>query len=506
MLLDGALGLSAPRLDMNRHALGVLSRPAGASLRMPEIGQAILRETLDSLACDRQPATPAGLTAVSPRCMWIWWDRALIDLPDDIISGIDKPRSVLRFYDITGLPPGSNSWNSVFDVDASFAESGLTVDFWAADRAYIVDLGLVYPDGRFLRLVRTNPAALPRENPGAPGNGVTRVELEPNVWPSSLIPDAEAKAWFDLGADWPDRDRDAELALRMLYRAFLAEGPRALKHLGTLKMADRAERDREYRYRSYRKIQRTSAAKRQQAARERRPEVMVALLDARAPQSPRALAGLPVPARRSLWSDALGTGRYEFYRDLLAASRSGRDLFLKAKPAASLAADTVQSEPAAPAAPKVDTPLVRPLPDELREPFAWKASSLFQTAKKIERALVEMPVTAPEPAAESSALALGSSPDVGGSEGRRLAGTGIVLTRMSVTLEGNARPGARFKVGCRVVQADAAGRFRVECAISGRKTRIPLHGQTASGKTARSVIAVEWKKAEKRPVKKAVFQ
>ncbi len=79
-----------------------------------------------------------------------------------------------------------------------------------------------------------------------------------------------------------------------------------------------------------------------------------------------------------------------------------------------------------------------------------------------------------------------------------MAKAGVRITRMALTLEGRMRPGARLKVAGKLVHADAEGRFRLECVLSGRKASIPMRAGVSVGGEARSLINVEWEKRSAR--------
>ncbi len=98
-----------------------------------------------------------------------------------------------------------------------------------------------------------------------------------------------------------------------------------------------------------------------------------------------------------------------------------------------------------------------------------------------------------------------SSRDFGGIESRRMAKAGVRVTRMALTIEGRMRPGARLKVGGKLVYADAAGNFRLECVLTGRRASIPLRAGLSVGGEASSVINVDWEKRAGREKKAFVL-
>ncbi len=73
-------------------------------------------------------------------------------------------RLILRVYDVTGVDfNGSNAHRSL-DIEVGDEANNWYINVWAADRAYCVDLGLLYPDGTFTVLARSNVVTTPRDS------------------------------------------------------------------------------------------------------------------------------------------------------------------------------------------------------------------------------------------------------------------------------------------------------------------------------------------------------
>ncbi len=509
MLLDGMLVSS--REDMGVTTLRTLSNLVNQPFS-PEFAGERLCETLGAIGNDARPKTKAGIVPVSPRRMRAWWDKSLLSGAIDGIREADRPKGVLRFYDITGLPANADNWNQVFDIDADLAESGKTIDFWAADKLYRVELGLVFADSRFVRIARMNPCALPRESAGQPGSRFVRSNLpDQDNTMVAFQPDEAAWNWFFSCGDWPLRDQQAELTLRMVYREFLREGPRVLRKLPNLVMPSIEELDQQYQKRSRMAVRNKYAYSPAVKANASDRKVLLALLDsdhvvnASPVAYPLATAPMNIFTRISGYA---GQGSFDYATLLGLAVNGALPVYTDGA-----AAEEESDEPA----PDISH-LVQNAPADMRESFAWRTASIFDAAKGLNKNLAQIPTLA-EPEAipasrpltvaaevrqddeEEEVVSLGLSPDIGGAEGRRFRKAGIALSRMALSLEGKVRPGAKFKVAGKYVTADRNGRFRVECVLSGKNIRIPM--QVDNGRTglARGMLRIEWDKSGKKKEK-----
>lgn len=461
LLLDGALPSNANVPHFIHEACANLARGGAENEMLPA---AVLRETLDSLSPLPRPVTKAGMTAVGPRRVRVWWDRGLLGEIDDILAATDRPRLVLRFYDVTGLDPNGGRWNNLFDIDIDLVEQGKSVDFWSPDRMYVVDLGVAHADGRFQALARTNTAEIPREAKGNKHPGrVAKSNIAPRKRVAELKPELEDYVWAERRPDSPNRDIEAEALMRRLYRLFLVEGPRALRFAATPARRAESELRREFADRSRRRqrlIRKTDAAS--------APRLLVARLDrARLEGSAETELRYPVAtvsAAASAWRD-----RASYFSGLIAVLRS--------VPVAAGRSD-----------------LVAPVAASAKlEPLLASAAPVFEAAKRLGDKLAGI-APAPERREKIS--------DFGGLESRRFAKAGVRFTRMALTLEGKMRPGSRLKVAGRLVYPDADGTFRLECILSGKRVQIPMSaGPSASGEV-RGVVNVDWEKKlrEKRAV------
>jgi hypothetical protein len=377
-MLDGALMREGDR--------GLLLRRARQSLREgrtdpKHLPMEILRETLETVTSAPAPKTMAGAVPVGPHHARVWWDERVLDSLDDVLAHLQNPRLVLRFYDITGLDPEAGRWHETFDLDVELAEAGRTVQFWSADRSYAVDLGYVHADGRFLRLARTNTIDLPRDGKGETGadTATSRLRRADGAAARRAAPDAAARDWAARRPDHERRDWDAELVVHMLYRAFLLDGPRALRRIPAFARRDSAALRQEF-ARRQRRVD--AAAKPGTRAPASRPALLVERLDTNgnAAAAP-AVTHAPVAAVRAGLSFGLSfaapdCGMFAWHETLLRAARAER-------------AVATPLELAAPAARVADSvPHIRVAGAEI--PAALFAMPVFEAARKLRESLANL--------------------------------------------------------------------------------------------------------------------
>lgn len=538
VMLDGALPRSGDQCNLLRQARESLARGRADGHRL---ASAIIREALETVrtgdGLDDSAAVKAGFTAVGPKTGRIWWDKSILDNLDDVLSRLDRPRAVLRFYDVTGVDPHSERWNDSFDIDVQIGSQGQTVNFWSGDKAYIVDLGYIHADGRFLRLARTNLVHLPREGNGAADKGNNaRTLLKPGqkrIDPE-IKPDGAARNWIAQRPDHEERDMDTELVVHMVYRSFLREGSRALRRAPKLFRRDPEALRKEFSQRQRARERMVSTGFSQTAA----PVVLAARLDggvAAAGTSAGRETYLPAlledcGARRM--NGQVDAGRFFWYGSLL---REARKIGMTQTLPGVSGSPVVRVETESENEDSGGLELVEVM-DGVNGAVAFMsgqaASSVFEAARNLRDDVVEKAAAfdlsrdLSETANENDDPAPGEKHggDVmgtfvarrhesesggeepvrlfGGAEAKRMAKAGVRITRMALTLEGKMRPGARLKVAGKLVRADADGCFRLECVLSGKRASIPMRAGASIGGEARSLISVEWEKRASREKKK----
>jgi uncharacterized protein len=74
---------------------------------------------------------------------------------------------VLRLLDVTDVVyDGSNAWRQA-DIELAPYASSWYVKVWEAGRSYLLQVGIVTPDGRFFSAVNSNAAQMPRNSVSA---------------------------------------------------------------------------------------------------------------------------------------------------------------------------------------------------------------------------------------------------------------------------------------------------------------------------------------------------
>ncbi len=517
-LLDGPSRRAGERPPLLRRARLSLRK---GRVNPDHLSAALLRETLSAVAATPEPKTMAGAAPVGPRDARIWWDAHILDTLGDVLSHLDDPRLVLRFYDITGMEPGAGRWHETFDIDVDLQAAGKTVHFWKSDRSYAVDLGYVHADGRFLRLARTNTVDLPREGRGKQSAGETaRSAIRPPADAKApyVQPDGAAREWAALRPDDEGRDWDAELVVHMLYRAFLLEGPRALRRAPALTRRSADELFREFsRRRQRRRLQEEGPA---HAAA---PALLVRRLDE--PHAPRAengpAAGNPPAGAAlcfglsSLLPAAAREEDFAWHRSLLLAAMSAdsaaaaeRTLHPEAAPAEPVETERFHPEDASGETEEVPAVASRGVHIRVAGediPAALFATPVFEAAKHLRESLSgfrpfdsAVPEASPSRERPHAPAAMDASQIFDNAEAKRLAKAGVRISRMSLVLEGRMRHGARLKVAGKLVHTDADGNFRLECILSGRRSAIPMRAGTSISGEARSLISIDWSKRPNR--------
>jgi uncharacterized protein len=79
------------------------------------------------------------------------------EVRDILGSAFNDSKEILRGYDTTSKP-----WKS-FDVTVSYGARSWYVNVPESNRTYIVDVGFLSPDGRFIAMARSNAVTTPRD-------------------------------------------------------------------------------------------------------------------------------------------------------------------------------------------------------------------------------------------------------------------------------------------------------------------------------------------------------
>lgn len=71
-------------------------------------------------------------------------------------------RNILRVYDVTGIDFNGGNANSYIDIAVSEEVDNWHIHVGEPDRSFCVDLGRMFPDGKFVPLLRSNVVTTPR--------------------------------------------------------------------------------------------------------------------------------------------------------------------------------------------------------------------------------------------------------------------------------------------------------------------------------------------------------
>lgn len=101
-----------------------------------------------------------------PYWCFAYWDFSP-SLQSSLIQELQnqgQTKLVLRLYDVTDIEfNGSNAHKSM-DIEINEEAANWYINVWEADRSYCVELGLLYNDGNFKALLRSNVITTPRDS------------------------------------------------------------------------------------------------------------------------------------------------------------------------------------------------------------------------------------------------------------------------------------------------------------------------------------------------------
>lgn len=100
-----------------------------------------------------------------PYWCFVYWDLSS-EKQTEAIRELQRAgaKLMLRVYDVTELEFDGTNAHRTMDIEVTEEATNWYINVWAADRAYCVDLGLLYPDGRFVTLARSNVVTTPRDS------------------------------------------------------------------------------------------------------------------------------------------------------------------------------------------------------------------------------------------------------------------------------------------------------------------------------------------------------
>ncbi|MCD4813080.1 DUF4912 domain-containing protein [bacterium] len=100
-----------------------------------------------------------------PYWCFVYWDLSM-DRQTEVIREIQNASAkiVLRIYDVTDIEFDGSNAHRTQDIEVTEEATNWYINVWDADRAYCVDLGLLYSDGHFVTLARSNVVTTPRDS------------------------------------------------------------------------------------------------------------------------------------------------------------------------------------------------------------------------------------------------------------------------------------------------------------------------------------------------------
>ena len=106
------------------------------------------------------------LLARDPHWLYAYWE--ITATKQEEFSGNYGPaawkatKNVLRVYDVTGVDFNGGNANSYIDIPVSEEADNWHIHVGEPDRSFCVDLGRMFPDGKFVTLLRSNIVTTPR--------------------------------------------------------------------------------------------------------------------------------------------------------------------------------------------------------------------------------------------------------------------------------------------------------------------------------------------------------
>lgn len=106
------------------------------------------------------------LMARDPHWLYAYWE--ITATKQEEIAGGYEPEAwssahpVLRVYDITGVDFNGQNANKYVDIHVNEHTDNWHIEVGEPDRSFCVDLGRLFPDGRFVTLLRSNVVTTPR--------------------------------------------------------------------------------------------------------------------------------------------------------------------------------------------------------------------------------------------------------------------------------------------------------------------------------------------------------
>ncbi|MFA5275839.1 MAG: DUF4912 domain-containing protein [Candidatus Omnitrophota bacterium] len=103
-----------------------------------------------------------------PSWLYLWWE-----VKDSTVAGFERKfkdifwqaKKVLRVYDVTGIDFNGRNAHRYFDIEVGTFIGSWFIEIGGSGRSWCVDLGLLFPDGKFVTILRSNIVGTPLDRP-----------------------------------------------------------------------------------------------------------------------------------------------------------------------------------------------------------------------------------------------------------------------------------------------------------------------------------------------------
>ncbi len=166
------LFLRRPRFTKNS-ASGNSSRPLFKEETAQELGLRFPATPVKAVHHPHEPQLPKNygvdrmvLMARDPHWLYAYWEVTATKQEEFKKSygpaAWTSTRPVLRVYDVTGVDFTGENAKGYLDIHVNEQTDNWHIKVGEPDRSFCVDLGRMFPDGRFVTLLRSNTVTTPR--------------------------------------------------------------------------------------------------------------------------------------------------------------------------------------------------------------------------------------------------------------------------------------------------------------------------------------------------------
>ena len=106
-----------------------------------------------------------------PRWIFVYWELTDEKLKEVTAKSKGNFHEVLRVYDVTGVKFNGKNALETFDIEVPYETDNWYIQVGNHGRSYIVELGVILDDGKFVPLLRSNQVTTPKA-------GISNVEDE----------------------------------------------------------------------------------------------------------------------------------------------------------------------------------------------------------------------------------------------------------------------------------------------------------------------------------------